>query len=98
MNKLLISFDINEKDENKREQAYDAIKFSKQAERQWVHLHESVWVIIDGDAKTTQTTLSNFLPNSYVCVTDVSKREVYTNDIIEAGHKGNDKKILTTNY
>lgn len=80
MHKLLISYDINQKDEIKR----NAVENYLKTHPKWVHLQGSFWVVLSNiDAKSKFQKLFNFLPNSSVAVVDITKRNVEYDDIGE---------------
>jgi hypothetical protein len=81
--KLLISYDINKKDEHKRKAMENYLKDSK-THAGWIHLQGSFWVVLSKiNSKDKFDKLFAFLPNSSVAVVDITGRKVEYDDISE---------------
>lgn len=97
MVKLLITYDIDEKDEDKRSNLEIFLSNEKEHSK-WVHLQGSVWVVLSKEsAESNFVGISEYLPNSSISVIDVSQREVYYTSYIEAS-KPNGIDILSSRY
>ena len=75
--KLLITYDIDKKDENNR---YIIEKYLK-SQIDWVHIQKSVWIIKSTSRIQIFNNLSENIPNSCISVTNISKRTPIYNKI-----------------
>ena len=97
MYKLLITYDIDKKDENNRH-IIEKYLMNTKYHHKWVHLQGSVWVVMSSSNSDKKLKIFNkSLPNSLITVTNVTKLEIKYNEYKECG-TSNDSSILTSLY
>ena len=97
MYKLLITYDIDKKDENNR-YVIEKYLMNTKYHSKWVHLQGSVWVVMSSANSDKKLKIFNkLLPNSLITVTNVTKLEIKYNEYKECG-TSNDSSILTSLY
>lgn len=97
MYKLLITYDIDKKDENNRH-IIEKYLMNTKYHHKWVHLQGSVWVVMSSSNSDKKLKIFNgLLPNSLITVVNVTKLEIKCNGYKECCDS-DDSDILTSSY
>ena len=97
MYKLLITYDIDKKDENNRH-IIEKYLMNTKYHHKWVHLQGSVWVVMSSPNSDKKLKIFNgLLPNSLITVVNVTKLEIKCNGYKECSDS-DDIDILTSSY